>query len=68
VLIRFAIWDERKMPSVIVELLSPKREAEDLSSHFDEPIATVSTENLIPYTIENERKLQNVKPQRWHKD
>ena len=48
----FVVWDEQKAPTVIVELLSPGREAEDLGSHLDEQIEPALSEPLLPYTLE----------------
>jgi len=50
----FVVWDEQKAPTVIVELLSPGREAEDLGSHLDEQIEAALSEPLLPYTLESD--------------
>jgi Uma2 family endonuclease len=50
----FVVWDEGKAPSVIVELLSPGREEEDLLSYVDERIEEPPPEPLLPYTIEDD--------------
>jgi Uma2 family endonuclease len=50
----FVVWDEGKAPSIIVELLSPGREEEDLWIYTDERIEENPPENLPPYTIEED--------------
>jgi len=49
----FVVWDEGKAPSVIVELLSPGREEEDLWIYADERIEEDPPE-MPPYTIEED--------------
>ncbi|MFM7449641.1 MAG: Uma2 family endonuclease [Leptolyngbyaceae cyanobacterium] len=48
----FVVWDEGKTPRVIVELLSPGREEEDLWIYTDERIEENLPGALAPYTIE----------------
>jgi Uma2 family endonuclease len=50
----FVVWDEGKAPSVIVELLSPGREEEDLWIYTDEWIEENPPEDLLPYVIEED--------------
>lgn len=50
----YVVWDEGKAPSVIVELLSPGREAEDLGAYVDEIIEENPPAELPPYSLEND--------------
>jgi len=60
----YVVWDEGKAPTVIVELLSPGREEEDLGAFVDERIDADSPVELPPYMIEADES--GVKPpQKW---
>ncbi|MBW4441121.1 MAG: Uma2 family endonuclease [Plectolyngbya sp. WJT66-NPBG17] len=50
----YVVWDEGKSPSVVVELLSPRREFEDLGAFTDELIEEDIPHDLPPYTIEDD--------------
>jgi Uma2 family endonuclease len=57
----YVVWDEQRSPTVIVELLSPGREAEDLGIYADETIDTsITPQDVIPYSIELEE--DGIKP------
>jgi Uma2 family endonuclease len=60
----FVVWDEGKAPSIIVELLSPGREEEDLWIYADERIEENSPKNLPPYTIEEDESGVS-SPHKW---
>ncbi|HIK46788.1 MAG TPA: Uma2 family endonuclease [Leptolyngbyaceae cyanobacterium M65_K2018_010] len=48
----YVVWDEGKAPTVIVELLSPGREQEDLKDYADEVRSAEQPADLLPYTLE----------------
>lgn len=50
----YVVWDEGKAPNVIVELLSPGREAEDLGAYVDEVIEENPPADLPPYSLEKD--------------
>lgn len=50
----YVVWDEGRSPSVVVELLSPRREFEDLGAFTDELIEEDLPHDLPPYTIEDD--------------
>ncbi len=56
----YVVWDEGFAPTVIVELLSPGREEEDLGAFVDERIEADAPVELPPYTIEADES--GVKP------
>lgn len=60
----FVVWDERKAPSIVIELLSPGREAEDLGIYVDEQIAGGLSEDLPAYTIEDDES-GILPPSKW---
>jgi hypothetical protein len=60
----FVVWDEGKVPSVIIELLSPGREEEDLGIYVDEQIADAISEDWRPYTIEDDES-GILPPHKW---
>lgn len=49
----FVVWDEGKVPAVVVELLSPGREYEDLGVYVDTPVPS-ERGDLPPYTLEED--------------
>jgi Uma2 family endonuclease len=56
----YVVWDEGKTPTVVVELLSPGREEEDLGAFVDQWIEVESPVELPPYTIEEDES--GIKP------
>ena len=50
----YVVWDEGKVPSVIVELLSPGRETDDLGVYVEEPMEAAQPADLLPYTLEED--------------
>jgi Uma2 family endonuclease len=50
----FVVWDEGKAPNVIVELLSPGREQEDLGNYADRLTSLSKGRPLPPYTLEED--------------
>jgi Uma2 family endonuclease len=48
----YVVWDEGKAPLVVVELLSPGREQEDLKGYADEVQPVQQPADSLPYTLE----------------
>jgi Uma2 family endonuclease len=59
----FVVWDEGKTPAVVVELLSPGREQEDLWIYADEAVSAEQA-NLPPYTLEEDES-DIAPPHKW---